>query len=133
MNAQRSQVAMRTVAVSLFVNLLVSLLVAPLLIPPFRSYSISELAEVLFWQVVGLIGWPLGILGWLSNMIAGGDPGTTEGLLLFMYPVMLFLLLFTLLSRKHRRWALIPLHLVVAVSFAVVWYKVLNGYDFMRG
>ena len=124
---------MRTVAVSLFVNLLVSLLAVPWLIPPFRSYSISELAEVLYWQVVGLIGWPLGILGWLSTLVAGGGASSTEGLFMFMYPLMLFLLLCTLVFRKHRPWTLIPLHLVVAVSFAVVWYRVLNGYDFMGG
>jgi len=133
MSARRPRLAVKTVVVSLFINFLVSLIVLPLLIPPFRSYTIGELAEVLFWQVVGLIGWPLGILGCLSTMIAEGGANNVDGLLLFLYPLMLFLLVYTLVSQQHRRWTLVSLHLAVTVSFATVWYKVLNGYDFMGG
>jgi hypothetical protein len=34
--------------------------VLPLVLPPFRLYSGRELLEVLFWQGMGLVGWPVG-------------------------------------------------------------------------
>jgi len=37
------------------------------------------------------------------------------------------------ISRAPRRWELILMHVFVSLSFAVVWYYVLNGYNFMSG
>ena len=54
-------------------------------------------------------------------------------LLVLIYPTMLLLLLFVLFSKRSRQWALIVLHMLITFSFAVIWYQVLNGYDFMIG
>ena len=54
-------------------------------------------------------------------------------LLLSMYPVMLLFLIFSLFPKRPKWWVLAVLHIVLTGSFAVVWYKVLNGYDFMKG
>ena len=50
-----------------------------------------------------------------------------------MYPVMLLFLILSLFPKRPKWWVLALLHLLLIVSFAVVWYKVLNGYDFMKG
>jgi len=83
---------------------------------------------------MGLVGWPLGLVGGLANLLvhrAGTD--LVSLLLLAMYPVMILLLLFSLISKRPQWWVLAVLHLVLIGTFAAVWYKVLNGYDFMRG
>ena len=58
------------------VNGLLSWTVWPLVLPPFRLYSGRELLEILLWQVMGLVGWPLGLVGGLANLLlhrAGTD------------------------------------------------------------
>jgi hypothetical protein len=50
-----------------------------------------------------------------------------------VYPVMLLLLGRAIFSKYLQRWELPLLHLLLALSFAVIWYYVLNGYDFMPG
>jgi hypothetical protein len=50
-----------------------------------------------------------------------------------IYPAMLVLLFYVMRSRRPVPWTVIALHLLVAGSFAAVWYPVLNGYDFMVG
>ena len=42
------------------VNGLLSWTVLPLVLPPFRLYYGRELVEVLLWQGMGLVGWPVG-------------------------------------------------------------------------
>jgi hypothetical protein len=106
----------------------------PFALPPFRSYSLRELSEVLLWQGLGLVGWPLGLVGALANHFlhpAGTD--LVSLLLLSMYPTMIFLLMLSLFAKRPKWWALALLHIVLTISFAVIWYKVLNGYDFMKG
>lgn len=106
----------------------------PLVLPPFRLYTGRELEEVLVWQGMGLVGWPVGLVGGLANLLlhrAGSDLASL--LLLSMYPVMILLLMFSLIPKRPRWWVLALLHILLTSSFAAVWYKVLNGYDFMRG
>ena len=60
------------------------------MLPPFRLYSGRELLEVLLRQGMGLVGWPVGLVGGLANLLlhrAGTD--LVSLLLLAMYPVML--------------------------------------------
>jgi hypothetical protein len=109
-------------------------MVLPFFIPPFRIYTLAELVEVLIWQGIGTVGWPLAILGGIGNFIFQGrlaDLGTM--IMLFIYPGMLFLLIRVLMKKELRRWEFILLHFLVTFSFAAVWYQVLNGYDFMVG
>jgi len=120
--------------VSILINFLLSLTLLPLALPPFRSYSLRELSEVLLWQGMGLVGWPLGLVGGLANLFlhhTGTD--LVNLLLLSMYPAMILLLILSLFPKCPQRWVLALLHIVLTSSFAVVWYKVLNGYDFMKG
>jgi hypothetical protein len=118
----------------LIVNFLLSWTVLPLVIPPFRMYAWRELLDVLFWQGIGVIGWPFGILAGCANLIRqGGMPDLVTLLLVLIYPSMLTLLILVLFSKRARRWFLLLLHLLLAFSFAAVWYQVLNGYNFMTG
>lgn len=122
------------IGVSLVVNLLLSWTILPMVIPPFRFYSLRDLIEVLLWQGMGTVGWPLALLGGFVSLILQGKVSDLGALVLLLnYPTMLFLLVFVLSSKRPRLWALILLHMLIAFSFAVVWHGVLNGYDFMRG
>jgi len=90
-------------------------------LPPFRLYSGRELLEVLLWQGMGLVGWPVGLVGGLANLFllrAGTD---LVSLLLAMYPVMILLLLFSLIPQRPQWWVLAVLHLALTGTFAVVW------------
>ena len=119
---------------SLGMTFLVCWTVLPLVIPPFRPYSLFQLMEVVLWQGIGTVGWPLAIFGALLCLLfepASVDAGAL--LLVLMYPAMLLLLLRVLTSAVPRRCQLIVLHLLLILSFAAVWYRVLNGYDFMLG
>ena len=52
---------------------------------------------------------------------------------MLMYPVILFLLIRVVAAKDLRRWELPLLHVFLTLSFAAIWYRVLNGYDFMVG
>ena len=119
---------------SLGMTFLVSWTVLPLVIPPSRPYSLFQLIEVVLWQGIGTVGWPFAIFGALLSLLF--EPASVDGgalLLVLMYPAMLLLLLRVLTSAVPRRCQLIVLHLLLILSFAAVWYRVLNGYDFMLG
>jgi hypothetical protein len=116
------------------VNVLLSWTILPFGIPPFRLYSLRELMDVLFWQGMGILGWPFGLVGWLANLRwhrAGTD--LVSLLLLSMYPAMCLFLILSLFPKRPQWWVLALLHILLIGSFVGVWYKVLNGYDFMRG
>jgi hypothetical protein len=124
----------RTIGAAMAANLLLSWLILPLVIPPFGLYSLRELIEVLLWQGMGAVGWPIAILGGCSSTLL--QPTSTDLgalLLILIYPTMLCLLVIVLRSKRPKRWALILLHVLLSSSFAAVWYHVLNGYDFMLG
>jgi hypothetical protein len=126
----RRMVSLRSIAI----NFLLSWLLLPFVIPPFRLYSMRELAEALLWQGMGAVGWPLGLAGGLANLLLHRRSSDLATLLfLSIYPVMLSLLFLALYPRRPKRWARGLLHLLLSFSFALVWYKVLNGYDFMKG
>jgi hypothetical protein len=124
----------KTIGVSIVINLLLSWTILPLVIPPFGLYSLRDLIEVLLWQGIGMVGWPIALLGGFFSLLL--QPKSTDlgsVLLLLNYPTMLFLLLFILISKRLKWWALILLHTLLTFSYAVIWHQVLNGYDFMRG
>jgi hypothetical protein len=133
-NAHVQRNTLRTIIVSIIVNSALSWTILPLFIPPFRFYTLGELMEVLFWQGVGMIGWPLALLFGLFNTLVQRsltDLGTM--ILVLIYPAVLYLLIHLWRQKRLNRVELILLHLFITVSFAAVWYKVLNGYDFMAG
>ena len=118
----------------LIVNFLLSWTILPLAVPPFRFYSFRELMEVLLWQGIGAVGWPLAILGGFASLIMQGNLSDLIALLIVLsYPTMFLLLIFVLFSKRSKRWVLILLHMLLAFSFAAIWYQVRNGYDFMIG
>jgi hypothetical protein len=126
----------RLLPISLFlaVNILLSWTLLPFVIPPFGGYSLSELLEVLLWQGIGAVGWPFALLGVVLSIPFGAKLTSAYSLLLIlMYPAIQFLLIRSTISRTPRPVELIVMHLFVTLSFAVVWYHVLNGYDFMSG
>ncbi len=133
--AQPETTSQRTAAgISLAVNFLLSWTLWPFVLPPFRVYSLRELFEVLLWQGMGAVGWPLGLVGGLANLVLRCQLSDLAGLLsLSIYPIMFLLLVLALYPKRPRRWILVVLHIFLTGSFAAVWYKILNGYDFMRG
>lgn len=123
----------KPVGLSILINFLLSWTLLPLVIPPFRIYSIGELIEALLWQGMGAVGWPLALIGGVANLLLHGKlTGLSSFLLIVIYPVTLLLLFFVLRSKHPRPWALILLHMLITFSFAAVWYPVLNGYEFKR-
>ena len=97
-------------------------------------YSLAELLEVLVWQGIGTIGWPLALLFGIVNALLQrslADLGTL--ILVLIYPSMLYLLIRAWLAKRLRRGEFVLLHILITGSFAVVWYKVLTGYEFMAG
>jgi len=118
---------------TLIANFLLSWMLLPFVIPPFRSYSPSEFFEVLFWQSIGSVAWPLVLLGVVLTVPFGAKLTSVDSLFTLMYPAIQFHLVRSLISRTQRHWELILMHVLVTLPFAVVWYYVLNGYDFMSG
>ena len=122
------------VAVSLVVNLLLSWTILPFLIPPFGAYSPGDLIEVLLWQGMGIVGWPLALFGGVLSLVM--QPQSTDLgslLLLLVYPAIGLLLVLVLIPKRPNGWAVIALHTLLALSFAAVWHGVLGGSDFMVG
>jgi hypothetical protein len=118
----------------LAINVLISWMVLPFAIPPFGGYSIRELLDKVRWQGIGTVGWPLALLGWLLPPIFGQvTPQLGSLLRTLMYPAMLVLLVRALTTKILRRWELALLHIILAFSFALLWYQVLSGYNFMVG
>jgi hypothetical protein len=125
---------MRTIILSIIVNSMLSWTALPFLLPPFRVYTFGELLEVLLWQGIGMVGWPAALLFGSINALLQrslADLGTL--LLVLIYPSMLYLLIRAWRAKRLRRWELVLLNILITCSFAAVWYRVLNGYDFMAG
>ena len=124
----------KLIIASLVVNFLLSWTIWPLTISPFRIYSFRESMEILLWQGIAVIGWPLAILGSFASLIQQENVSNLVSLLIVLiYPTMLLLLIFVLFSKRSKRWVLILLHILLTFSFAAIWYQVINGYDFMIG
>jgi len=118
----------------LAINIILSWMILPFAIPPFGGYSLRELFEVLLWQGIGTVGWPFAILGTFLSLPFVTDPPRWGDLLpTLMYPAMLVLLIRNLTAKALRLWELVLLHVFVTFSFAAIWYRILNGYDFMLG
>ena len=119
---------------SLAVNILLCCTLLPLLIPPFEGYSPAKLLEVLLWQSIGMVGWPFALLGLILSLLFGTSLTSVVPLLLtLIYPAIQFLLLRCVIAKTPHRVDFILLHIFVIFSFVVIWYYVLNGYDFMVG
>ena len=122
------------VGASMVVNLLLSLTILPFAIPPFQAYTLRDLLEVLLWQGIAVVGWPMAICGGAASLVL--QPMSTDmGVLLWVtiYPAMLLLVILVLRSKRPAGWAIVLLHMLVTLSFAAIWHAVLNGYDFMLG
>jgi len=124
----------KSIIAGLIVSFLLSWIILPLAIHPFRIYSFRDLMEVLLWQGMGAVGWPLAILGGFASLILQGKVSDLVALLLVLiYPSMLMLLIIVLYSKRSKHWGLIVLHVLFTFSITVIWYQVLNGYDFKIG
>ena len=74
-----------------------------------------------------LIGWPIGLLGGAANFLMGGiAPDFRTYLLFFTYPSLLVLLIFSLRTKRSRWGVLISLHVLLGLTFMIVWNQVLN-------
>lgn len=121
----------KLIVATLIANVLLSWTLLPFAMPPFRGYSPSEFFDVLFWQSIAAVGWPFVLLGVVLAIPFGAKLTNADALFMLVYPIIQFLLVRSALSKAPRHWELILMHLFVTLSFAIVWYFVLNGYDFM--
>jgi hypothetical protein len=118
----------------LALNILLSCTLLPFVIPPFEGYSLSDLLGVLLWQSIGTVGWPFALFGMVLSIPFGAKlTGLAPLMLLLIYPVNQFLLIRAIISKTPHRTEFILLHICLTFSFGVMWYAVLNGYDFMMG
>lgn len=121
-------------SLSLAVNILLCCTLVPFVIPPFDGYSFSTLIEVLLWQGIGMVGWPFALLGMALSIPFGAKLTSVDSFLfILLYPAIQFLLIRSVISKTPRRIDFILLHIFITFSFVVMWYYVLNGYDFMAG
>jgi hypothetical protein len=121
------------VAAHVGLNALFSLTILPLVLPPFRGYTAAQLAEVAFWQTLGVVGWPLVIAGALLTLPFGASLRTIASLAIALtYPGILILIV-RAATRQVRGHEFLLLHLLMAISFGAIWRGVLNGYAFMPG
>lgn len=125
--------ALIRLGLSLALNILLCCILLPFIIPPFPGFSLSALFEVLLWQVIGAVGWPLALMGLAISVPFGARTSAATLLPLFIYPVIEFLLIRLLISKTPRRIDFILLHIFVILSFIVMWSAVLNGFNFMPG
>jgi hypothetical protein len=113
---------------------LLSWTILPLAIPPFGAYTLAQAMEVSLFQVIGAIGWPLAILGVIASTLMGSSLGSLASVFgILIYPAVLLLGLRVFAARRRMPWELPLLHVLLVVSFALVWYAVRNGYNFMVG
>lgn len=121
-------------SLSLAVNIFLCCTLVPFVIPPFGGPSFSTLLEVLLWQGIGMAGWPFALLGMAISMPFGAKPASAASFLfILLYPAIQFLLIRSVIAKVQHRLDFILLHIFVIFSFVIVWYYVLNGYDFMAG
>lgn len=131
--------ANRKILLLLTINFALSWTVLPLLIPPGGAYPPVLLLEALQWQALGLLAWPLALLGGClssaSAVMAGGTPGLSASALLplLLYPAIWGLLALALGARRKRGWVVALLHLLLALSFALVWLQVRQGVAWVPG
>lgn len=121
-------------SLSVAANLFLCCTLVPFLIQPFSNYPFSMLLEVLLWQAIGMVGWPFALFG-LALSIPFGTKLTSVAPLLFilLYPAIQFLLIRSVISKNPQRISFILLHILITLSFIVVWFYVVNGYDFISG
>lgn len=131
--------AKKTLLLALGLNFTLSWTVLPLLLPPGGPYPLAELLEALLWQALGLLFWPLALLGGCLSgaaaLASGAAPGVDPAALLplLLYPAFWMLLLAVLRARPPRGWQVVLLHLLLALSFAAVWIQVRQGVEWMAG
>jgi hypothetical protein len=117
----------------LLMNALLSWSLIPYVIPAFEGYSVTQLFEVLLWQSMYMVGWPIAILGVILSYPFYTESVEASAFFILMYPVIQILLVVSIFSKAPRRGVLILLHVLIPLSFAVLWYYVHHGYDFMPG
>jgi len=94
---------MRTATLlSLFATALLSWCLLPLAIPPFGLYPASQAIEVLLWQGMAALGWPMAIFGTMASAAFGSWPADISAVLLVLsYPTMVVLTAYVLISRRR--------------------------------
>jgi hypothetical protein len=121
-------------SLSVAANLILCCTLVPFLLRPFGSYPFSMLLEVLLWQAIGMVSWPFALFGLALAIPFGAKlSSVTPFLFTLLYPAIQFLLIRSVISKTPHRINFILLHILITVSFIVVWFYVLNGYDFMSG
>lgn len=125
---------LKAIWISLALNVLLCCTLLPLALQPDQVFTLQDLLEVILWQGMALVGWPMALVMGFVQLISQGIIMDTRSLLsLLVYPTGLVLLALTIFLKRGKMISLILLHLLIILSFVVTWYSVRNGYDFMLG
>jgi hypothetical protein len=118
---------------SLLINSLICFVVLPRVLQPQTHISFKQFGEVLFFQFISLIGWPIPFMAGLAGLLWGGTfPGLVDLLILLIYPAGTASFVLTLIL-KNKWIPLIITHILILISFLITWNSTLNGYNFMIG
>jgi len=122
-------------SLTLIPNFIFSWIVLLFLLFPGLAWGVPKVFEVLFWQAIGFVGWPMALFGALASFLLQPDLTALRPLMaLLAYPLLIVLAVVVVRGGSAKRWwALALFHLLLAVSFVAVWYQVLTGYEFMVG
>jgi len=120
------------IVISLGINFLVGCTLIPLILDPGR-FSFLKLLEVVYWQGMVAFTWPFLFLNILFIQFLGNLPDLNTILELLIYPSAWILFGLTLLLKRGKWITLVLLHIIIIISFLIVWNSVFTGYDFMIG
>jgi hypothetical protein len=119
---------------SLLTNIMICCSAIPFILQPNHIFDYRQLVEVLFFQVIYLIGWPVPIVIWLGEVIFyGGFPDLGDLALVLVYPVGLICLLLTIFGKNNTWIPFVFAHTLIVISFIATWSAVIFGYNFMVG
>jgi len=116
------------------VDFLVCIIILPRILQPGSTFNISQLLETLFWQGMGLIAWPITLfMALISPLFSGSLPRLGDIFKLILYPLIEISLIFIIAGKKNKWIPLLVSHILILMSFVMVWTAVLGGYNFMVG
>lgn len=122
----------KIIAISLGINFLIGCTLIPLILNP-DNFSFLKLVEVVYWQGMAAFTWPILFLNIVFFQFLGNLPDLNTVTELLIYPIAWILLGLTLFLKRGKWITLILLHIIIIISFIIVWNSVLTGYDFMIG
>ena len=134
MTISLKELSPKLIWISLVINLLICMIILPFILQPGSTFNINQLLETLFWQGMGLIAWPITlVMALISPLFSGSLPRISDILSLILYPMIEISLILIIAGQKNKWIPLLASHILILMSFIIVWTAILGGYNFMVG